>query len=177
MRFLLAGLMPLLIIVFLKLNLNVLGAGGLSGHPSVVAIRNVEQEKVNPLDGFEYLLKRLGEKVKLIFLSLSPSQKSAYYRELLARRLAELKFLIEKPEMAYFKTATIRYSTTAGMLTEYVLKNKDLVEERKKVVELLSSHLPVVEKLREVYDYDTAEWRFVKQDADYLQLYLAQLKD
>lgn len=140
------------------------------------AIKNVPFEEVNPTDGFKYLLKRLGEKVKLLVLTTNPATKASFYKTTLGRRLSELKFVIEKPEMAYFEKATLRYSATAGVLTDYVLK-KGLTSEKAEVSKLLSSHLPVVQKLMEVYDPTTAEWRFVKQDADYLQLYLEQLKD
>lgn len=134
----------------------------------------IKYEQVNPSDGVKYSFKRLSEKLKLFFLSLLPSAKTEYYETLMDRRLAELKYIIEKKQMHKFENTTIRYFTTAGLLTSEV---KNAAKEKKdKVRKLLESHLPVLEKLMTTFDSSTAEWRFVKQDIDSLQIYIEALR-
>lgn len=136
----------------------------------------VAYEKINPNGGFGYVTKRLGEKVKLFFLSFSRENKEGYYAELAGRRLAELKYVIEKEDLNNFEIATIRYSSTVGEWTEFILDEK-LEERKRSAVEVMTKHLPVVEKLMTKYDGTTAEWRFVKQDADYLNIYISKLQN
>lgn len=136
----------------------------------------VTYEEVNPDDGFSYISKRLGEKVKLLFLSLSVNSKEEFYQRLVNRRLAELKYVIEKDKKGDFEKATIRYSSTIGEWTEFIV-NKKLEEKKKPAVEVMTSHLPIVEKLMTGYDGTTAEWRFVKQDADYIRIFISKLQE
>ncbi|MBI2268245.1 MAG: hypothetical protein HYU80_02215 [Candidatus Blackburnbacteria bacterium] len=140
-----------------------------------VAAEEVTYEKVNPDGGFAYLQKRFSEKAKLFFLSFSTERSEDYYRQLANRRLAEVKYIIDQNKMAYFEKATVRYSTAVGNWVEYINK-KGLSREKEPAVQLLSQHVPVVQKLMEKYDPTTAEWRFVKHDLDYLNIYISQLK-
>lgn len=135
----------------------------------------VTYEQVNPSDGFGYLKKRLLEKFSLFFYSYSSQRKSDYYGALANKRLAELKYVIENNRMNDFERATTRYSTTVGMWVEYINK-KGLNNGKGLVAQLLSQHIPVVQNLMEKYDPTTAEWRFVKHDVDYLNIYISQLE-
>lgn len=139
-------------------------------------VMEVQYEKVNPNGGFGYIQKRLGEKVKLLFLSLSTESKENYYKELAGVRLAELKYVIVEKDLANFEKTTIRYSTTVGEWAEFI-SNKQLNDKKASAVYVMSQHLPVVEQLMTKYDGTTAEWRFVKQDADYLKIYSSKLQN
>lgn len=141
--------------------------------PSTFAI---PAESVNPDNGFAYMRKRATEKLSLLLYSFSPPQKTNYYIELSNKRLAELSYLVEKGDMYNFEKATTRYSSTLGTLAEYIQK-KHLNDQKAKAIETLSTHEPVLEKLLHKFDATTAEWRFVKQDKDYLQIYTSQLKN
>ena len=136
----------------------------------------VPLEKINPDGGFSYLTKRLEEKVKLFLFSVSTSSKENFYKELAKRRLAELKYVIESDKKGNFEVATIRYSSTVGEWTEFILDEK-LDKSQEPAVEVLTKHLPVVEKLMTKYDGTTAEWRFVKQDFDYINIYISKLQN
>lgn len=135
----------------------------------------VKYEKINPSNGFDYALKRLKEKIYLTLLFYSKDKKAGYYNKLVTRRLAELKYVVEQKDMANFENATTRYSTTVGMWVEYI-NQKNLVDQEEPASQLLVQHSPVVERLMEKYDPTTAEWRFVKQDLDYLQIYIDKLQ-
>lgn len=136
----------------------------------------VAYDSVNPKDGFKFILKRLGEKVRLGILSLSPGRKADYYKKVLDSRLAEMKYIVDNKDLNFIEKSSWRYSTIAGQYTEFVLK-KDLIDKKKEAVDLLAEHLAVVERFQEAFDPTTAEWRLVKQDADYLKIYISQLSD
>ena len=73
--------------------------------------------------------------------------------------------------MANFERTTIRYSSTVGMLANFIIES-GLSTRKEPADQLLSTHIPVVEQLMTKYDSTTAEWRFVKQDFDYLNIYI-----
>ncbi len=135
----------------------------------------IKSEKTNPADGFRFLGKRIKEKIKLFIVAPFPKQKESVYEDLVQVRLAELKYVVEKPDPSNFEKATIRYSTTVGQWVEYINK-KNLNDQKQLAVETLSSHKPILQKLMDTYDYTTAEWRFVKHDLDYLDIYISELK-
>ena len=127
----------------------------------------VNYERVNPNDAYKYKFKRLREKITLLVLSPSPNHKADYYEKLLNVRLAELKYVVDNKDAANIETSSGRYSATAGQLTEYII-NKNLDEHKQKTADIMSSHLPVLEKLKESFDATTAVWRFIEYDVDYL---------
>ena len=140
--------------------------------PEVKTI-DVPYEKVNPSGGGDYIIKRLKEKLGLFF-SFSTDSKVNFLRKQLATRLAELKYTIDKKEMSFFEKATQRYFTTAGDTTN-LLKGKNKNEEFKPFSELLESHVPVLTKLRDMFQPTTAEWRFVEDDINYIRGYAKEL--
>lgn len=169
MRILILSVIAIATLVFTLIITPVFGQDLASPAP-------VTYEKVNPNDGFSYIQKRFGEKIKLIILSFSANSKENFYKELANRRIAELKYIIDNKDVNNFEIATIRYSSTIGEWAEFII-NKKLEEKKKPAIEVLTSHLPVVEQLMTGFDGTTAEWRFVKQDADYIRIYTSKLQE
>lgn len=137
---------------------------------------NIKYERINPKDGFSYGVKRFKEKILLQLYFIFPERKLHYYSELTEHRLAELKFTIEEKDMANFENTTTRYSSSVGEYVNFVLKNDNLKENKKEMENLLLSHFPVLEKLRDSYDPQTAEWRFVEDDINFVKLHINSLK-
>lgn len=136
----------------------------------------IEYEKVNPSDGFNYGLKRFREKLYLILLFYSKDQKIGYYSELATRRLAELKYVVENKDMANFENATTRYFATVGQFTDLLIKDGS-AGQRSEVVKSLSPHIFVLEGLRDTFrGQEKAEWRFIQDDINYTTMYINQLK-
>lgn len=131
------------------------------------------QEAVNPDNSGQYKFKRLKEKVTLM-LKFSPNAKADYLTTLLNRRLSELQYIIEGDKMFYFEKATLRYATTAGQLTEEITQH-NLSQKIQSTKELFQNHIPEIEQLKLNYDFNTAEWRFVEDDINYLKTYSDQL--
>lgn len=145
----------------------------ISSFSSVNAQQDFPYEAVNPPDGISYLFKRIREKIT-IFFSFSNERKINNYKKLVQVRLAELKFIIENKEIGYFEKSTQRYFTTAGQLTE-LLTNKNTKTRYDEVREMLSSHIPILSRLRDTYNPTTAEWRFVEDDINYIKGYINSL--
>lgn len=140
---------------------------------SVSAEIIVPQESVNPPDGLPYLMKRIQEKIGLFF-SFSNDNKIKNYKKLVTVRLSELKFIVEKKEMAYFEQTTLRYFSTAGQFTSFLI-NSNKKNEFTSVRDEFKSHIPVLENLRDNYDSTTAEWRFIQDDINYIKGYINSL--
>jgi hypothetical protein len=132
-------------------------------------------EKINPSSGYKYSIKRLKEKLTLMISSVSKGRKAQVYKKLANTRLAELKQVVENKDMANFENATKRYYTRVGQYVEYITaKKQDKYKEEARV--LLKDHEKVLAPLKEKFNDTTAEWRFLKHDSDYLELYSKKLK-
>lgn len=157
---------------FLVILLSSFGLTHVQAQQPTIEIR---QETTNPDGGFGFLAKRLGEKVELFLSSPFPSKKEQIYEHLSQVRLAELKYVVEKNDMANFEKSTIRYSTASGEWAEYI--NKHNLNSKKEVArQTLTNHLPIIEDMMGKFDPTTAEWRFIKQDLDAVNIYISQLK-
>lgn len=152
------------------------GAQKQEGGPAEVSRTQVDYEKVNPSDGFNYGRKRFKEKLYLTLLFYSKDKKIGYYSKLVARRLAELKYVVENKDLANFENATTRYFATAGQFTDFLTKNGS-ADQKSEAVKSLSSYIFVLEDLRDTFEgQEKAEWRFIQDDINYTKMYSDQLK-
>src|SRR5258708_138441 len=87
-------------------------------------------DKVNPNLGPLFQFKRLQEK---FYLSLrnSPETKLDYQKTLLNNRAQELRYLVETKNYRYILTSSLRYSATAGNITNLIADAglKDRIDE------------------------------------------------
>lgn len=152
----------------------VLSLVALSTCPVIAQAGEYPYEKINPNSGYKYSLKRLKEKLTLLVFSVSQDRKTQVYEKLANIRLAELKQIVENKEMANFENATKRYYTSVGQYVDYITaKKQDKHKEEAKA--LLKDHGKVLSTLKEKFNDTTAEWRFLKHDSDYLELYSQKL--
>ncbi len=133
-------------------------------------------EEVNMENDFRYLIKRVKEKVTVALLSYNPQKKLSYYERLLNIRLAELKYIVDHKDIANIQVSSQRYFTTAGQLTEFLKSKNKLTSNKEKVIKLFAGHIQVIESLKTAYPNTTAEWRFLRDDANYLIDYSNLLK-
>jgi len=141
---------------------------------AVNAVDNIAYEQINPSNSYSYNLKRLKEKISLVFFYRTPVKKVNFLKTLFSRRIAELKYTVDNKDIVNIQTASQRYSTTAGQMTEIVTKN-NLNSEKEYLKNLFSEQVSLIEKWQAVYKYDSAEWLFLKWDIDYLKLYSEKL--
>ncbi|KKR86104.1 MAG: hypothetical protein UU32_C0022G0009 [Candidatus Woesebacteria bacterium GW2011_GWB1_41_10] len=133
-------------------------------------------EKVNPGDDYKYVIKRLKEKVVLFFFSASPNKKINFYKNLIDIRLAELKYVVERKDIANFQTVSQRYTATNGEATDLVLE-KGTKGDREKLIGKFKSHIPLLTKLEEPYVPDNSEWRFLQDNINSLESYISRLSE
>lgn len=162
-----------LLLTFFLPSVSILAQG--MGQGDVTQGIEIAYEKVNPRDGHGYAVKRLKEKAMLVLLSFSKQKKADYYNKLAGSRLAELKYVVEKKDMANFENTTTRYFATVGQFVNFLV-SKNLTEEKIKARQVLTSHIPLLESLRGTYDPTTAEWRFMQDDVNYVKTYINQLQ-
>ncbi len=132
----------------------------------------ISYENVNPKDGFKFSFKRFQEKLKLTLFFYSTKSKYNYEKDLLNRRLAELKYVVDNKDISNIQTTSQRYYTQAGNLTQFVLKNN---LDKKDLEGLLNKHLTSIREFKRQYNDNTAEWRFINHDEGYINIYISQL--
>lgn len=135
---------------------------------------NFQFEAVNPGDNYtKYFQKRLTEKFNY-FISFSKNNKADLLKVYADRRFKELVYTIENDDRAHLETVTQRYFTSVGKYAEYL--NKHNVSDRKsEAKEMILSHVPIIEKIRDYYEHGTAEWRFLEDDKNYANTYATSL--
>lgn len=126
--------------------------------------------KANPDSPELFKIKRLQEKM-FFAVQPSPSRKATYYLSLLDTRAQELDNLVKNNSYSYILSSSLRYSTTAGKLTELILQN-GLQKLIPSTLEKFKSHQKLFKSL--LTDYPTEEndsWKFLQDDINYLTIY------
>lgn len=163
---------PLFLLLFF---LNLFATSSLAedqASPTATAT-TIPYESVNPPDGFSYVIKRVKERVGTFF-AFSNEAKVKNYQNLADVRLAELKYVVDNKKQAYFEKSTQRYFTSVGELTEFV-KSKNLKTNSESIKKNLNSQIPILNTLRDQYEFGTAEWRFLEDDINYIKGYINDL--
>ncbi len=133
-------------------------------------------DKAQPSSVELYALKRLQEKF-FMAIKTNPRDKIDYYNILLDKRLEELKAIIKNRESNLILSSSLRYSTTAGLMTEIIRSNllTDVVSPTK---EKFKKHQEILKNLDDSYPKDEGEeWKFIQDDYNYLSIYSQQLTD
>ncbi len=117
-----------------------------------------------------YSLLRLYEKTQLSLKS-DPKDKLNYQYELLDKRLGELDFIVRNGYSPYILTSSLRYSTTAGQITELIVNN-NLKDESQKAKNKFETHMLIVKDLSNKYLKNDGEIKYVIDDINYLQKYI-----
>ncbi len=143
----------------------------------IFALSLILSQNANPDFPPLFTLKRLQEK---IFLSMESgsSNKVDYLSALLNKRLLEFKNLINNKNYDYLWTSSLRYSTTAGQITELVSANNlgDKVDSIKKQ---FLEHQKVLNNLYIAYpkNTDNVEYKYLEDAINYLKIYLDKLAE
>lgn len=141
---------------------------------SALIIAMIFSDSAQPSSVELYALKRLQEKF-FMAIRISPRDKVDYYNILLDKRLEELKTVIKNRESNLILTSSLRYSTTAGLMTE-IIKSNRLIDVINATQEKFKKHQEVLKKLDDTYPKDEGEeWKFIQDDYNYLSIYLQQL--
>jgi hypothetical protein len=143
---------------------------------SILTISILFADQALPNNVELYIVKRFQEKV-FMAVKKSPVDKINYYNLLLDKRLDELVSLVKNKEYDYLYPASLRYSTTAGLLTQtiktenskeliYLTKNK-FMDHQQKIQNLYNSCL----------SQEDDRCKYVQDSYNYLAIYLDQLSN
>ncbi|MDO8639245.1 MAG: DUF5667 domain-containing protein [Candidatus Daviesbacteria bacterium] len=149
MKYIVRIILPVVIFIFLT-NLSL-----------VYGQQDVNLPSVFVQPGMTYYpVKRLFENLMEKF-QFTHENKEKYYRDLLQKRLAELKYVVDKDYLDQVEKSTQRVSYQVGTLTDYVVGNK-LNNEKQSLVNLYKEDKIILEKLRDKYPFNSSYWMLVQ---------------
>lgn len=163
---------------FILFDMSLIGKTKLiiSGGLLLLAVSIFLSDSALPSSVELYGLKRLQEKI-FMGIKTNPDDKVNYYNLLLDKRLSELVVVVENRQANLILTSSLRYSTTAGLMTE-VIKTHRLADAAVATQEKFKEHQKIIRKLDDSYPKDeNEEWKFIQDDYNYLAIYSQQLTD
>jgi hypothetical protein len=143
---------------------------------SAVLILLLMSTNAAPNTPLAFKVKRLQEK---IFFSTkrTPIARVNYLTFLLGERLKELTTLAGAKEYSFILKSSLRYSTTAGELTNQIIDD-DLKYVIPATLEVFQSHQRSIAKLIDSYPKGIdGEWKYLQDDINYLTIYSRMLRE
>lgn len=124
-----------------------------------------------------FALKRIQEKAYLSLKS-NPIDRLEYMRFLLDNRLEELSNIVKNKNYDYVLNSSLRYSTTAGQVTELIISN-NLRNYVDPIKQQFSNHQKVLNDVYVLYpkNTDNVEYKYIEDDINYLDIYLGKLTE
>jgi hypothetical protein len=121
-----------------------------------------------------YNFKRIYEKVNFI-LKPTPSEKAEYFTLLLDKRFDELQrvYIIDH---FYILSSSLRYSTTAGEATKYIVDN-NLTGNVLPLKRKFESHKKLAEKMAREYKGKGESASYIQDIANYADIYQNSLDE
>ncbi len=140
---------------------------------AIVLLASINANPDSPVFG----VKRLQEKL-FLGLQLSTEQKVDYYYALLSKRLKELEYLTNNKKTYLLWQSSLRYSATAGEVTDLITSN-NLKVQASKFIDIFKKQHQAINYLLTNYpgDLDPTEknWKFLEDAKNYLDLYIEKL--
>lgn len=122
-------------------------------------LKNMLFESINPGSPY-YIFKRSKESFKLNFLTFGEQNKAKYIENLLDIRLKELSYMVKNGQTGILENGARRYTHQAGEVIEKYLKYNLGFKEQAKL------HIPVLNRLRDYYPSNTADWLMIQESID-----------
>ena len=141
-----------------------------------LAVLLLNIDHINPNWGILYKVKRLQEKT-YFNLKSDPAAKADYLSQLLDKRLVELENMVDYIKYQFLLSSSLRYSTTAGELTD-LIKYNNLDHKMLPLQVKFMSHKVRLQNLLDIYPKDiqgNVAYKYLIDDINYLDLYLAKL--
>lgn len=109
---------------------------------------------------FLYNFERLIEKAQVNFY-ISPESKTDFYKNLLQKRLAELKYIVDHGYLDEVEKSSQRVSYQVGILTDFVVSHK-LNNKESAIKDLYNDDKRILEKLRDKYHSNSSFWMLIQ---------------
>lgn len=143
----------------------------------IASVSLILSRNASPNSSLLFGLKRVQEKV---FLSVKsgPNDKVDYMSSLLEERLKELGALIKNSSYDYLWSASLRYSTFAGQITDLIVSNR-MTDRLEAVKKQFQDHKKVLNDLYVAYpkNTDNVEYKYLEDGINYLDIYLEMLSN
>ena len=110
----------------------------------------------------------------ILEMKSSPQAKADYLIYLLEQRAREIEQMILSRNFEYTLESSLRYSSTAGQLTEMVSKN-DLNDKQQIILQIFNTHKTRFKPLLDHFPMDNTERKYLEDDINYLTIYADQL--
>ena len=131
-------------------------------------------EQVNPDYAFQYKLKRLGEKFRNITTNLFNKSKAGdLMLELTQKRAKELLYIADKQKIEHLETATSRYITYTGLLSEASINGFNKVE----IINAMEKYVSPLTRLRDKNPAQSAEWLLLQQALDSTNVLISKSRE
>ncbi|MDO8619156.1 MAG: DUF5667 domain-containing protein [Candidatus Daviesbacteria bacterium] len=131
--------------------------------------------QVMRVDHVANLRDRILERITLFFKFSSDSSEQ-YQQELVEKRLAELKYIVDNNKGDQIEDMTSRYSTYLGRMTEYVISHK-MINKKDELIQLYNRHIQVLEDLIKNFEVNSGLWMLMEHDINANKIYQQQMKD
>lgn len=109
---------------------------------------------------FIYPFMRLEEKIFERF-QFNNEAKGKYYQDILQKRLAELKIVVDNNYLDEVEKSSQRVSYQVGILSDYI-KNKNLNNKKNSIQKIYQEDKVILEKLRDKYQANTSFWMLIQ---------------
>lgn len=136
---------------------------------------NLPNTLINPDKYLFYSIKRAIEK-GILFIKFSKDSKVNYYTDLMSKRLAELKYVVENELGSEVEKSTQRLSYQVGILSDYIAANKELEQKAKPTVDLLTKYKQLLQELRDYYPANSPFRMLVQHTINSIDLNIEKLK-
>jgi len=104
----------------------------------------------------------------------SPQAKADYLLYLLEQRANEIQYLVLSRNFQYTLESSLRYSSTAGQLTEFAVQT-NLKNYKQIILDRFSDHKTKFKPFLDHYPMDNTERKYLEDDINYLVIYTEQL--
>lgn len=142
----------------------------------VITIALIFSDKIMPNSVEFYTIKRFQEKVFMLLQS-DTRNKISFNESLLETRFNELSSIVYNKEYDYLYSSSLRYSTTAGVLTQMIKSGefKDLENQTR------TKFKEYQQEIQNLYNsclsQDDDRCKYVQDAYNYLAIYLDQLSN
>ena len=106
----------------------------------------------------------------ILATKIKPEDRADYYSQLLDVRLKELQTLYDDEQFDLIISASLRYSTIAGRLTE-TIKTHNLTDQSPHVKEQFNRHKLTLQSMADNYTEKDDRWKFIIDAKNYLDIY------
>lgn len=130
---------------------------------------------VTEVDRVANLRDRILERI-ILFFKFNPESSIEYQSQLVEKRLAEVKYVVDSGDWDPIEDVSSRYSSYLGRLTKFVLDHK-MVSKKDDLIKMYSNHEAILEEILKNFESNSGFWLLIQHDINANKLYQQQIRD